>query len=198
MTAAGGLRRSGQEENGAVAAGGTEPSGLAHSDPWNAAVGEGRELDLAEYPSALLMRVASIIQQNGTAAYARKHGLSVPEWRILGRLCKSAPMQLAVLCRVSYFDKAQASRVLRALSARGLVRMYPQASHRHRRIVDITPEGRALAESVFPEALAEQGKLLRTLTAEERRITFDVLRRLLDMHGVDMPAPAATYRETPD
>src|SRR5690606_33476409 len=59
------------------------------SDPWNAAVEEGRKLDLAEYPSALLLRVASVIHQESTGGYARKYGLSVPEWRILGRLCES-------------------------------------------------------------------------------------------------------------
>ena len=81
------------------------------SDPWNAAVEGGRRLELAEYPSSLLLRVANVVHQEGTAVYARKHGLALPEWRILARLRESAPMRLATLCRVSHFDKAQATRV---------------------------------------------------------------------------------------
>jgi DNA-binding MarR family transcriptional regulator len=167
------------------------------SDPWNAAIDEGRKLDLAEYPSGLLLRVANVIHQESTGSYAKKHGLSVPEWRILGRLCESAPMRLTTLCRVSHFDKAQATRVLQTLSARRLVRTFADPAHKHRRIVDITPSGRKLAESVFPEAVAEQLKLLRTLSPEERRTTFNVLRKLLAIYGTEIPAPAATYKDYP-
>lgn len=165
------------------------------SDPWNAALEKGRKLDLAEYPSALLLRVANVIHQESTAAYARKYGLSLPEWRILGRLAESAPMRLATFCRVSNFDKAQATRVLRGLSARRLVRIFADVAHKHRRVVDITPSGRRMADAVFPEAMAEQMKLLRALDAEERRVTFNALRKLLAVYGAEIPAPAVTYKD---
>jgi DNA-binding MarR family transcriptional regulator len=158
------------------------------SDPWNAAVARGRKLALAEFPSSLLLRVANVIHQEGTAVYARAHGLAVPEWRILGRLCESAPMRLATLCRISHFDKAQATRVLRALAARGLVRTSTDAAHKHRRIVDLTPKGRRLARAVFPDAVAEQLKLLRALSPEERRVTYRALKKLLAVYGAAIPA----------
>lgn len=167
------------------------------SDPWNAAVTRGRKLDLAEYPSGLLLRVANVIHQESTASYARKHGLSLPEWRILGRLCESAPMRLATLCRVSNFDKAQATRVLRSLAARRLVRTFTDAAHKRRNVVDITPAGRKLAQAVFPEATTEQLKLLRVLSPDERRMTFSALKKLLAVYGVEIPAPAATYKDYP-
>lgn len=164
-------------------------------DPWNLAIDEDRKLDLAEYPGALLMRVATVIHQQTTAAYAREHDLSVPEWRILGRLCVSAPIRRATLCRLSNIDKAQASRVIQTLQKRGLVTVHTDASHRHRQIIDITDAGRDIAERIFPQALAEQVKLLRTLTPEERRTTFKVLRKLLALYGLSIPGPAASYKE---
>jgi DNA-binding MarR family transcriptional regulator len=170
---------------------------IGSSDPWNAAVEQGRRLELAEYPSSLLLRVANVIHQEGTAVYARKHGLAMPEWRILGRLCESAPMRLATLCRVSNFDKAQATRVLRTLTARRLVRTFADAAHKHRRIVDITPSGRKLAEAVLPHAIAEQQKLLRALSPQERRVTFNALRKLLAVYGTEIPAPIAASRDQP-
>ncbi len=169
----------------------------SRSDPWNAAVEQGRRLELAEYPSSLLLRVANVIHQEGTAVYARKHGLALPEWRILARLSESAPIRLATLCRVSHFDKAQATRVLRKLTAQRLVRTFADTAHRHRRIVDITPSGRRLAAAVFPEAIAEQLKLLRALSPEERRATFNALRKLLAVYGADIPAPVAASRDLP-
>jgi DNA-binding MarR family transcriptional regulator len=169
--------------------------GPRFSDPWNAAVEDGRALDLAEYPSALLLRVATVVHQASTAIYAKRHGLSLPEWRVLGRLCKSAPMRLTTLCQVSQLDKSQATRILRGLSARRLVRTFADAAHKHRRIVDITPRGRETALAVFPEAAAEQLKLLGALTPEERRVTFNALRKLLGLYGAEIPAPAATYKD---
>jgi DNA-binding MarR family transcriptional regulator len=183
----------------AVAASEARRSGVrlaAHApDPWNAAVEQGRPLELAEYPSSLLLRVANIIHQEGTAVYARKHGLALPEWRILGRLHESAPMRLADLCRVSHFDKAQATRVLRGLTARRLVRIVADPAHAHRRIVDITPAGRKLAQAIFPQAVAEQQKLLRALSPEERRLTFSALRKLLAVYGAEIPAPPRASKD---
>jgi DNA-binding MarR family transcriptional regulator len=170
---------------------------IGSSDPWNAAVEGGRRLELSEYPSSLLLRVANVIHQEGTAVYARKHGLALPEWRILARLRESAPMRLATLCRVSHFDKAQATRVLRGLTARRLVRTSADAAHKHRRIVDITPSGRKLAEAVLPQAIAEQQKLLHALTPQERRVTFSALRKLLAVYGNEIPAPAAASGDQP-
>jgi len=170
---------------------------IGSSDPWNATMEQGRPLELAEYPSSLLLRVANVIHQEGTAVYARQHGLALPEWRILGRLCESAPMRLATLCRVSHFDKAQATRVLRTLTARRLVRTFADAAHKHRRIVDITPSGRKLAEAVFPKAIAEQHKLLGALSPQERRVTFDVLRKLLAVYGAEIPSPVAASKDQP-
>jgi DNA-binding MarR family transcriptional regulator len=166
-------------------------SEVADYDPWNAAVEHGRRLDLGEFPSSLLLRAANVIHMEGTAVYARKHGLSLPEWRILGRLCESAPMRLATLCRVSHFDKAQATRVLRNLTARRLVRTFADTAHKHRLIVDLTPAGRNLAQAIFPEAVAQQLRLLRVLSPEERRATFSALKKLLAIYGAEIPAPAS-------
>lgn len=156
-------------------------------DPWNAAVAGSHELDLAEYPSALLMRAATVVQQEITAVYAREHGLTVPEWRILGRLYESAPMQLSDLCRLSHFDKAYAGRILRGLQQRNLAVSRPDAAHGRRVIIDITPAGRALAAQVFPRAIDAQMRMLDTLTATERRAAFNALRKLLAMVGEGIP-----------
>jgi DNA-binding MarR family transcriptional regulator len=146
----------------------------------------------------LLLRVANVIHQSSTAVYARKHGLSVPEWRILGRLSISGPMLMPTLCRVSYFDKAQATRVVRALIKRGLATNSPDESHHNRLWVDATATGRELASRVFPDAEAEQHRLLGTLTREERQATFKALNKFLAAYGVTIPPRAARYKDLED
>ncbi len=157
-------------------AGGPSPSGC----PWLGAGPRGQGLALDDYPSALLMRVANLIQAEITSGYARAHQLTVPEWRLLARLCESAPMQLAALCRTSFFDKAYAGRVLRPLEQRGLVTMKTDDTHRRRVIVDITAAGRQLARQVQPVARRHQMRLLDALEPAERAALYTSLHKLLD------------------
>ena len=45
--------------------------------------------------------------------------------------------------------------------------------------------------------IAEQQKLLRALSPEERRLTFSALRKLLAVYGAAIPAPAAASKDRP-
>ena len=147
--------------------------------PWISAGPGGSGLGLDDFPSALLMRVANLIQAEVTSVYARQHELTVPEWRLLARLNESAPMQLAALCRTSFFDKAYAGRVLRPLEGRGLVTLKVDRSHKRRVIVDITACGRQLARQVQPVARRSQMRLLEALEPVERTALYTTLHKLL-------------------
>lgn len=160
--------------------------------PWLSAGPRGQGLALDDYPSALLMRVANLIQAEVTSGYARQHQLTVPEWRLLARLCESAPMQLAALCRTSFFDKAYAGRVLRPLEQRGLVTMRVDQAHKRRVIVDITAAGRQLARQVQPVARRHQMRLLEALEPAERASLYTSLHKLLDAAGAAPPEEKQT------
>ncbi len=156
--------------------------------PWNTVGPQGAGLALGDYPAAILMRVATVVQQEITTSYAKAHGLTVPEWRILARLTESAPMQFSQLCAMSFFDKAYAGRVLRGLQERGLATCSTDEAHKRRVVVDITAEGRALTRAIFPVARRHQMKLLSALDADERGALYGALHKLLA--AVDRQAPA--------
>jgi DNA-binding MarR family transcriptional regulator len=160
--------------------------------PWQTVGPSGRGLALDDFPSVLLMRVANLIQLEVTSVYARKHGLTVPEWRLLARLCDSAPMQLSALCRTSFFDKAYAGRVLRSLAQRGLVAMSTDEAHKRRVIVDITSAGRQLARQVQPTARRKQMRLLQALEPVERSALYTTLHKLLAAAAAPAGAEKAT------
>lgn len=170
----------------------TKSYAVQEDDPWNAAAEQDEVIDLSFYPTSLIARVASVLNQNHPA---KNFGVTLPEWRLLGRLSVSSPIQFAVLCRVANFDKAQAGRVLRGLEKRGLVQVRIDPAHSSRRIVTITPEGLAFTGKVMPYALEKQKELLRVLSHDERKTTFEVLCKLLEAYDVELPGPAASYRE---
>ncbi|MGA0569583.1 MarR family winged helix-turn-helix transcriptional regulator [Variovorax sp. VNK109] len=165
--------------------------------PWRDLGPQGGGLELEDYPTALLMRVANHLQAEITGVNAKLHELSVPEYRILSRLYVSAPMQLSALCRTSFFDKAYAGRILRALEARGLALTSVDEAHKRRQIVDITPAGRELARRIAPLARRSQARLLEVLSTDERVALYGALKKLLNANTPAAPAaPVAAPKET--
>jgi DNA-binding MarR family transcriptional regulator len=155
--------------------------------PWIDIGPDTPPLELDDYPISMLIRVVSVVQKEITSVYAKQHGLSLPEWRLLARLAKNAPMQLSALCKVSFFDKAQAGRVLRALEGRDLVSMKVDENHKRRIVVDVTAHGRSIAEHIFPIAEREQMELLEVLDVSERKAMYAGLKKLLKAMNVTNP-----------
>lgn len=179
----------------AIAATQPDTPGALEADPWNAAVAGKRPLDVARYPTAFMLRVANVMHFEGATVYARRHGLTLPQWRLLHRLQESGPLGFSELCTIAFFDKAQASRVLGELRRMGLVSMTGDPAHRQRRIAGLTEAGRTLADRILPEALAEQHRLLNLLTEEERRVTFRALCKLLAGYGYELPPPPTRKKD---
>jgi DNA-binding MarR family transcriptional regulator len=146
--------------------------------PWNVEGGLAPDLALDDYPSTMLMRLAQGIQTEISATYARAHGLSVSEWRMLARLNAQGAMQLGEFCRALAMDKAYVSRLIRSLQPRGLIVVHADPAHGRRLILDITAKGRALARRVLPQARAAQHALLQVLEPDERAGLYRALRKL--------------------
>ncbi len=146
--------------------------------PWLADDGLPADLRLEDYPAAMLLRLAQSIQQELSATYARAHGLSAAEWRMLARLHAEGPMLLRDLCLALAMDKAYASRILRTLQPQGYLEVTSDPDHGRRLVVAITPAGRALARKLMPQARASQGRLLQVLDAGERAALYGAVRKL--------------------
>lgn len=145
----------------------------------------------------MLLRLAQSIQLQVSATYARAHGLSVAEWRMLARLHAERSLQLADLCRALAMDKAYASRLLRSLQAQSLVTVQADPDHGRRLIVTITTAGRALARRILPQARTRQEQLLQALDAQERAVLYAALKKLqaaVDAGVATSPRLAAATR----
>ena len=146
--------------------------------PWHAGGRFAPDLPLEDYPSTMLMRLATSIQQELSSTYARAHGLSVSEWRMLARLNAEGSMQLGDFCRETGMDKAYVSRLLRSLEPQGLIAVSTDPDHGRRLIVAITANGRALARRILPQARAAQEELLQVLDPAERVVFYGAIKKL--------------------
>lgn len=155
-----------------------KPRPAAAACPWHADGRFAPDLPLEDYPSTMLMRLAQAIQSELSSTYARAHGLSVAEWRMLARLHAQGAMQLGDFCRETAMDKAYVSRILRSLQPQGLIEVKTDPDHGRRLILAITPQGRALARRILPQARAAQEELLQVLHPQERVAFYAACKKL--------------------
>lgn len=155
--------------------------------PWRDLSGAA-DLELRDFPSFLLLRLATAIQRSVMPQYTRGTGLSLPEWRLLPLLARSSSVQLSALTALSTLDKALVSRAVRLLDDKRLVTVEPDPGHGRRLVIAITPAGRALVDRVLPEARRHQAALLALLDADERVALYGAIHKLIAAMEGDGPA----------
>lgn len=147
--------------------------------PWDDVPPDGLALKVDDFITVCFSHVSNGLRRKVTVPYAARHGLSVPEWRILALIGQARSLPFAELVLQSTSDKAQVSRTLKALTARGLVRTEALGANWRQGVVcHTTPAGQRLYEKVMPEARRAQAQMILSLGQEERRVLYHALSRL--------------------
>jgi DNA-binding MarR family transcriptional regulator len=165
----------------------TGPSRFDAECPWLDLGEHGENLALANFPSFLILRLATSIQRNLMQRYTARFGINLPQWRLLALLENSLPMQFSRLASLSTMDKALVSRALRQLIAKDLAVTRSDPRHGKRLLVSITPEGKALHDRILPIARERQATLLAALDDDERAALYGALRKLTAAMDAGLP-----------
>ena len=148
---------------------------------------QGGNLQINEFLTFHLLRLAAIAKGSVTREYLEPAGLSVPEWRLLGTVCVFSPIPFSDITAMTTMDKGQVSRTLRSAQAKGYVstelvsvdrRSESGGTSISRVVVTITPAGREVYDKVMPVAQRYQAGLIELMNPDERRVVLDVLQRL--------------------
>lgn len=126
-------------------------------------------------------------------------GYSLPEGRVIYELATTGQQTAADLSRSLEIDKAQLSRLVRTLTARGLVTSAVDANHAKKKPLSLTPAGRvAFAELDHGSHLRMAG-LLEPVSEAGRKTLVSSLRRIQDTFGAPerVPAPVSLRRPVP-
>ena len=108
----------------------------------------------------------------------RDADLSPTEFAVLEVLHHRGPLPLSSLAERILITGASTTYTVKRLEERGLMRRRPCQEDQRVVFGELTPEGRALIEQVFP-AHAERLRLaMRGLSREEKRLAADLLKRL--------------------
>lgn len=156
------------------------------SSPWLAVSRSGSHLNVEDFLTSKLTRLANALRTNLTKPYLEQFGLSLPEWRLLALVARFAPMRFSEVTARSAMDKGQVSRTLRVMATRGLTKTKTIKDRGSRStealaapvMVSITPKGTALYKAVLPVARKRQADLLLTLNESERSSLYAIIDKL--------------------
>ena len=123
-------------------------------------------------------RLANALSRGAARRYRRDFGVSLQEWRILALLGGFAPLTLRDLARESGLDKAQASRAVKALVARGLVERAAGATDAREVALRLSAEG-ARVEAGLMRAARERDAEFRAALPDGALEALDSAIRLL-------------------
>lgn len=127
--------------------------------------------------------LANVVSSAVAGAYARRFGLSIPEWRVLAVLAESPDLSAAEVARRTAMDKVAVSRAVRALLRSGRIVRRTAHADRRRSALRLSPAGRRVYAQVAPFALRYERELLAPLGDAERALLDRVLHVLLARAG---------------
>lgn len=110
------------------------------------------------------MTVAAARLSAGLARqYRTRHGLTVPEWRVLVHLAQAGAVSVRDIERRVNLEKYQISRAASRLEADGLIAKGPHPEDRRLVSLTLTEAGRTVMADLLPIAIAYQERLARRL-----------------------------------
>lgn len=147
--------------------------------PWEGDHLDGSKLELQSFLAARVNRLARLLNKPTDRTYFVDFGISMLEWRVLAHLSQISPCLARDLSARMAIDKASISRVLRRLHKRKLIAIRASNDDARASILTVLPAGAKMYRSILPSARERQAALLNVLDAEERRVLWTVLAKLI-------------------
>lgn len=124
-------------------------------------------------------QLANALSRGAALRYRQEFGVSLMEWRTIALLGDFAPMTLTALARQSGLDKGLASRVVRELVSRGLVRRKTSATDGRELALRLSPQGRRLHVGLMEAARERDVAFRSALTSAEWQAMESAITKLL-------------------
>ena len=151
----------------------------------------GDVVDLDNYAPAYLSWIANKLSSGASQAYLAAFDVGIESWRVLVLLAIEGSISAQKACGVIGMDKASMSRCFKSMQERGFIQLALDPLDGRARIATLTPAGRAIHDQIRDIALARERVFMSVLTAAERKVFLDLLRRLHE----NLPAVEAATRD---
>ncbi|HEX9707235.1 MAG TPA: MarR family transcriptional regulator [Steroidobacteraceae bacterium] len=137
-----------------------------------------RSLSLEHFIPYRLSVLANTVSSALAGAYARRFGLTIPQWRVIAVLARVPGLSAADVAERTAMDKVAVSRAVMGLTRAGRVSRTLAASDKRRSVLSLTARGQAVYRRIVPLALAYERRLLAELSPAEQSQFEKLLLRL--------------------
>lgn len=142
--------------------------------------GDSAPLKLEQFLPYRLNVVASLVSQALSRIYAERHGIGVPEWRVMVTLGQYGMMTGKAIGGHSHMHKTKVSRAVALLEKRKLVTRRANRSDLRESFLTLTPAGRAMYDDLAPIALDFANRLSEVVDSADRAAFDRAVDRLTE------------------
>jgi DNA-binding MarR family transcriptional regulator len=135
------------------------------------------------FVSSYLLYLLAAVSHRVSAQFhdhARAQGLRVPEWRVLACLADGDGAMITELARLALMEQSRMTRIVDQMQRRGLVARAADPADGRRVRVHLTPQGRALADSLVADARTHEAQVLAGLDPADAARIRPMLAAMLD------------------
>ena len=123
-----------------------------------------------------------------------RYGITRREWRLIALLAAHGAMSPSELAERAHLERARISRHITELVEKKLIRRVALADDRRRAEVDLTAEGQALYQELFPQSVGFNNEVLAALSPEELRVFEAALAKLTERADTILAAKPVTEK----
>lgn len=143
----------------------------------------GPALRLEEFLPYRLNLCASQVSTALSKIYAERHGLGMPEWRVIVVLGEFGSMTAKSVGERGQMHKTKVSRAVAVLERRKFVVRRANVADLREAFLSLTPEGRAVYDDLAPRALEFASRLIASIDPCDRDAFCRVLKQLSERSG---------------
>ncbi len=152
-----------------------------------------RPLILENFLPYRLNRLADAVSRELRGVYAEKHGLTIPEWRVLATLGQFGEVTATAIGRHSAMHKAKVSRAVAELENRRWLSRTANPADRREETLCLTALGRKIYGGIVPDMKSFEAALAKRLGAEGLQLVENALT-LLEKATVSAGRPSIYKR----
>ncbi len=164
--------------------------------PLDDALQQNKQLDLFRFVPFRLNRLAAEVSAALSVEYRERHGLDIPEWRVLATLGfrnEACSAQYIAYCTRTH--KSTISRAVTALMTRQLIERVENEDDRREYRLRLTRKGKTLYEALIPRLLRKEQDILSCLSAREQKDFAVMLGKIEQRLDLVQTAHAAEEKE---
>ena len=117
------------------------------------------------------------------------HNVTPVQYACLSEIARQPGVDATRLASAVAFDRSTLGNVLERLEAKGWVDRRPSAEDRRVKLLHITPAGEELLEAIEPAVVATQKRLLKPLSAADRKLFMRLISEMVEGNNDVSRAP---------